>query len=150
MSDYVPVQIEEHHLVTDALLQHLEDGVDVADQLARDALDLLATKADKAITLSNQTGTSYTLDLDDAGTLVQRDVASSNTVTVPPNSAVAFPVGTFVWVWQRGAGATTIAAGSGVTIRCRLSLTSAGQYAMLYLRKRAADVWVLSGDLAEP
>src|SRR5690606_37726486 len=43
-----------------------------------------------------QTGTAYTLVLADAFTMVAMDNAAANTLTVPPNSAVAFPVGTRV------------------------------------------------------
>lgn len=96
-----------------------------------------------------QTGTSYTLALADAGKVVERNNASANTTTVPPNSSVAFPIGTLIEVYQGLAGTSTIVAGAGVTIRSRGgSLVSAGQYATLGLRKRAADEWVLAGDLA--
>ena len=63
--------------------------------------------------VNTQTGTSYTLVLGDANGLVDTDNGSANTVTVPPNSSVAFPVGTQVLVVQQGAGQTTIVAGSG-------------------------------------
>ena len=44
------------------------------------------------------------------------DNAAANTLTVPPNSSVAFPVGTSIPIRQAGAGQTTIVAGSGVAI----------------------------------
>lgn len=97
---------------------------------------------------SQQTA-SYTLVLADAETGVAMSVAGSNNLTVPPNSSVAFPVGTTIVVYQEGAGATTVVAGAGVTIRKRAAFTLllAGQYAMATLVKRATDEWVLSGDL---
>ena len=41
-----------------------------------------------------QTGTAYTLVLADAFKLVAMNNAAANTLTVPPNSSVAFPIGT--------------------------------------------------------
>ena len=74
---------------------------------------------------------------------------SVNQMTVPPNSSVAFPVGALVEVCQVGAGATTIAEGSGVTVQTPdgLTLTLRGQWSTVSLRQRATDEWVASGDL---
>jgi hypothetical protein len=92
---------------------------------------------------------SYTLARVDAGKLIEMNVATSNSLTVPPNSSVAIPVGSVVNIRQYGAGVTTVAAGSGVTIRSRDGLLAlAGQYAEATLSKRATNEWVLSGDLA--
>lgn len=92
---------------------------------------------------------SYTLVLGDAGKLVEMNVASANTLTVPPNSSVAFPVGSQVALRQYGAGVTTVTAGAGVTIRSRGGLVAtAGTYAEATLTKRATDEWVLSGDIS--
>lgn len=91
---------------------------------------------------------SYTLVLSDAGKVVEMNVGSANNLTVPPNSSVAFPVGTIIEVMQLGIGQTTIVAGSGVTIRSaggEMKLTS--QYATASLRKRATDEWVLNGEV---
>ena len=100
--------------------------------------------------LVNSTHTSsYTLALADIGKLIEMNVATSNSLTVPPNSSIAIPVSSVINVRQYGAGTTTIQAGSGVTIRSRGSLIAlAGQYAEATLTKRATDEWVLSGDLA--
>lgn len=104
--------------------------------------------APTAVAPNTQTGTTYTLVLADAGKAVEMNNALSNTLTVPPNSSVPFPVGTITEVMQLGAGPTTIAAGAGVTIRSRdTDLILSGQYATASLRKRATDEWVLAGDL---
>lgn len=96
-----------------------------------------------------QTGTTYTLVLTDAGKMVTMSNASANTLTVPPNADVAFPTNTRIDVLQYGAGQTTIAAGSGVTIYSsgsKLKLT--GQYSGATLWKKATDTWVLVGDIS--
>lgn len=92
---------------------------------------------------------SYTLVLADSGKVVEMNVASANTLTVPPNSSVAFPIGTLIGIDQIGAGQTTITPGSGVTIRSSSSMVKLkGQYSSVSLRKRATDEWVLVGDLS--
>ena len=85
----------------------------------------------------------YTLTLADKFGVVEMDVASANTVTVPPNSTVAYPVGTLIRVTQIGAGVTTIAAGSGVTVLSPFGLVLPAQNATVELRKRATAEWVL-------
>lgn len=90
---------------------------------------------------------SYTLVLADSGKIVEMNVAGGNTLTVPPNSAVAFPIGTLIGVDQIGAGQTTITPGSGVTILASGGLVKLkGQYSSVSLRKRSTDTWVLVGD----
>lgn len=91
---------------------------------------------------------SYVLGLGDADKVIAMNVAGAGTVTVPSNAAVALPVGTVLELFQLGVGATTITAAGGVTLRAaggRLKLT--GQYSSASLRKRAADEWVVAGDL---
>lgn len=97
---------------------------------------------------NTQTG-SYTLVITDVNRTVEMNSASATVVTVPPNSSVAFPIGSIVEVARYGAGTVTVAAGAGVTIRSRSSLLAVGnQYGAASLRKRATDEWILVGDLA--
>ena len=110
--------------------------------------DATGTVALQELSLNNQTGTAYTLVLADGGKVVEMNNASANTVTVPPNSSVAFPVGTQILVVQQGAGQTTIA-GAGVTFRSKDSnLKITGQYSSAALIKRATDEWYVVGDLS--
>jgi hypothetical protein len=100
-----------------------------------------------SITINTQTA-SYTLALTDASCLVEMNVATGCTLTVPPNSTVAFPVGSVVDVEQYGAGQVTFTPGAGVTIRSTTSkLKLTGQYSAATLYKRGTDEWVLNGDL---
>ena len=96
-----------------------------------------------------QTGITYTLVLDDAGKLVSLDNASAITLTVPPNSSVAFAIGTRISLFQKGAGQVTFSPGSGVTINNVNSHTKTqGQYGVVELLKYATDTWILSGETA--
>ena len=98
---------------------------------------------------NEQTGTTYTLALTDDGKVVEMNNASANTLTVPPNSSVAFPAGTQILVLQTGAGQTTLAAGSGVTINSKDgNLKLSAQWSAATLIKRATDAWVAIGDLS--
>jgi hypothetical protein len=98
--------------------------------------------------INPQTGTTYTFVLGDAGKTCTFTNAAAVTVTVPPNSAVAFPVGTLINVSQRGAGKVTFAQGSGVTINSLNNNKSlAGQFVGGTLEKMATDTWDLYGGL---
>ena len=98
---------------------------------------------------NEQTGTSYTLVLTDAGKLIETNNASANTLTIPPNSSVAFATGSQILVVQKGAGQTTLAAGSGVTINSKDSnLKVTGQYSAVTLIKADTDTWYALGDLS--
>lgn len=101
-----------------------------------------------AVAVNSQTG-SYTLVLTDQFKAIEVTSASSNNLTVPPNSSVAFPIGTVIEVAQLSTGTTTLVAGAGVTLNSRGGLLNlAGQYATATLRKRATNTWLVAGDLA--
>jgi hypothetical protein len=94
-----------------------------------------------------QTVTNYTAVLTDAGKLVAKNVATANTFTIPPNSSVAFPVGTYLHVGQWNVGQTTIAAGSGVTIVAADGLKIAVRYGIATLLQVQPNVWWAEGRI---
>lgn len=102
---------------------------------------------DPTLTINAQTA-SYTLVLSDASKLVEVSNASANTVTIPLNSSVAFATGTQINVLQTGAGQTTIAGTSGVTVNGTPGLKLRAQWSACTLIKRATDTWVVVGDLS--
>jgi hypothetical protein len=98
--------------------------------------------------INAQTGTSYTFVLADAGKLVTSSNGSAQTFTVPPNSSVAYDVGTQFMVQNIGSANCTLAQGSGVTINSKDSNKEIdGQYAAATLIKTATDTWSLIGAL---
>jgi hypothetical protein len=100
-------------------------------------------------TSNNQTGTSYTLVLSDAGKIIDMNNASAITLTVPLSSTVNFPVGTRIDLVQSGAGQVTITGAAGVTINSKnAALNILGQWSAATLIQRSANLWVLVGDLA--
>jgi hypothetical protein len=100
------------------------------------------------LTTNAQTGTTYTSVLDDNGKIVEMNNASANTLTVPLNSSVAYPVGAQINILQTGTGQTTVAATGGVTINATPGLKLRTQWSSATLIKRATDTWVLVGDLS--
>jgi len=103
---------------------------------------------------NNQSGTTYTPVLSDGvyqgsqGAMMTFNNAAAVTVTIPPNSSVAYPVGTTLMATQLGAGKVTLAQGAGVTINSAAGNKSIGsQYAGVTLVQTAANVWLLMGSL---
>ena len=100
------------------------------------------------IAINAQTGTTYTTVLADDGKLVTCDNAASIALTIPPNSSVAYGIGTQINIMQLGAGTVTITAGAGVTLRSAGSkLKTDAQYALATCAKIASDTWVVVGNL---
>ena len=100
------------------------------------------------IAFNAQTGTTYTFVAADAGKMVTSSNGSAQTFTVPPNSSVAFDVGTQIIVQNIGSANCTLAQGSGVTITSVDSNKEIdGQYASACLIKTATDAWTLIGKL---
>lgn len=92
--------------------------------------------------------TSYTLVLGDAYKLIEMEVSTANTLTIPTNTSVAFPLGTQILVSQLGTGQTTITPAVGVTLRSSGGKTkTSAQYSMCTLIKRGTNEWYLSGDI---
>ncbi len=128
--------------VTSAMI--LDGTIADADISTTAAIDL-GKLAD--VSTSAQTA-SYTLVLADKNKIVEMSVATANTLTVPPNSSVAYPVGSQINILQTGAGQTTVTAGAGVTVNATPGLKIRTQWSYATLVKRATDTWVLVGDIS--
>ena len=101
------------------------------------------------IAIRDATGASTTALLTDDGKLITMSNASANTFTVPPNSSVAFGIGTQLNIMQLGAGQVTITAGAGVTLRSSGNkLKTKDQYSVATCAKIATDTWVVVGNLS--
>lgn len=101
-------------------------------------------------TVNAQTGTTYTLVIGDAGDIVTMSNASAQTLTIPTNASVAFATGTQVDVSQIGAGVTSVAGDTGVTLNGVSAGTGAlsAQYGSVTLVKLATDTWLMTGNHA--
>jgi hypothetical protein len=134
----------EFGMETDTMLYKIGDGTTAWASLAY--AELAGT--DK-FTISEETGTTYTLIAANAGQFMKMNNAAATTLTVPPNSSVAFDIGVTITVINYGAGQVTLTAGAGVTIYSYGSaLNLSGQYAQAVLTKCATDTWVAAGLLS--
>ena len=92
---------------------------------------------------------SYTLSaLTERDDLIEMDSVSATTLTIPLNSAVAYPVGTSIDILQTNTGQVTIAGDAGVTVNATPGLKLRTRWSSCTLFKRATDTWVVYGDLS--
>ena len=101
------------------------------------------------LALNAQVGTSYTLVASDSSKLVTSSNAASVIITVPP---AIFSAGEQVNVQSIGAGLTSFAAGSGVTITSTGAAPTApilrAQYSACTVICTASNVFTIVGDLS--
>jgi hypothetical protein len=124
--------------------------------VGRATTDTLTNKtiSDAVVTesVNAQTGTTYTPVLTDAKQMVTLSNASAITVTIPPNSSVAYTAGSKIDFIQKGAGQVTFSQGAGVTIRSTGATATAPklrvQYSGATCWYEGSDVWYIVGDLA--
>jgi hypothetical protein len=91
---------------------------------------------------------NYTLTLlTERDSLIEVASASGKTITIPTNSAVAYPVGTSIDILQTSTGQVTIAGDAGVTVNATPGLKLRTTWSSATLFKRATNTWVVYGDL---
>ena len=120
------------------------------------ALNLIQTNAYEVtpvLTVNAQTGTSYTPVLGDSvNTLITLSNVSAITLTIPPNSSVAYPVGTILNFVNINTGTATFAAGAGVTIVSNGATSAAPAFRTRYSSaaciQTSANSWLVIGDIS--
>jgi hypothetical protein len=95
-------------------------------------------KVNSVRTESDKTS-SYTLALVDQDTVVSFSGSSPQTVTVPNDSVVNFPVGSVIYLNRIGTGTLSLVGAAGVTMT---KTGSFAQYEEIYVRKRGANSWL--------
>ena len=156
--DYaISADVEEHiadlanpHAVTKTQvgLGNVDNTSDANKPVSTAQATALGFKLDRYTTIASKTA-SYTLVLTDVDKLISVSSTSDLTVTVPLNSAVAFPVGTSIGVLRSGTGNVVIAPTAGVTIQSASGYELVEQYSGATLLKIATDTWLLTGDVTE-
>lgn len=93
---------------------------------------------------------NYVLALTDKNKFIEMNVGSANTVSVPTDASVNFPIGSQINITQYGTGKTqVIAVTPGTTsIRSTPGAFLRDRYSSATLIKRAANEWYLIGDLS--
>jgi hypothetical protein len=108
----------------------------------------LGLKVDSLTPISQKTA-SYTLSsLTERDDLIEMGSATGVTLTIPTDATLNFPIGTSIDILQTGAGQVTIAPVSGtVTVNATPGLKLRTTWSSATLFKRAANTWVVFGDL---
>lgn len=110
-------------------------------------LSFATASGSSSSTVNTQAGTTYTLVIGDANNFVEMTNGSANTVTIPTNASVAYPVGTSIVIIRTGAGTTTVEGDTGVSINgVSAGSTDIGSaYQAVSLVKSGTDSWVANG-----
>lgn len=129
-----------------AALNFTGSGVTVTDDSMNDAtvIDIAAASSATA-SVNVQTGTSYTLQLSDAGKVVVFTHADPVTVELPDEDSVTWPANTQFVVAQYGAGAVTVAGEDDAEINGAASVENYGQYKAMSFIRVGADEWFAMG-----
>lgn len=91
---------------------------------------------------------SYTLSaLTERDSLIEVASSSATTLTIPTDANLALPIGTSIDVLQTSTGQVTIAGAAGVTVNATPGLKLRTTWSSATLFKRAANTWVVYGDL---
>lgn len=93
----------------------------------------------------NSQGAGYTLALLDKDQMVE--MSGGGTLTIPLDSTINFPIGSQIIVLQTGTTQVIFAGASGVTVNATPGLKLRAQWSSATLIKRAANNWVVIGDL---
>jgi hypothetical protein len=91
---------------------------------------------------------SYSLSqLTHRDSMIEVSSASGTTITIPAEASVNYPIGTTIDILQTNTGQVTIAGAAGVTVNATPGLKLRTRWSSATLMKRAADTWVVYGDL---
>jgi len=124
----------------------IEDGSIVNSDINDNAAIALGKIADAAI---EEKVANYTLVLTDKNKFIKMSVAAANTVTVPTNASVGWPIGSQIHIIQYGAGKTqVIPQNNTVYIYATPGTYLRAQYSSATLLKCETNVWLLTGDLS--
>ena len=120
------------------------------DLLKWNGTNWVNTAADATI---NEKSVSYTLALTDKNKFIKMSITSTaNTVTVPTNASVAFPIGSQIHIIQYGSGKTQVIPVSEevdtVTIYSTPGAYLRARYSSATLLKCDTNIWMLMGDLS--
>jgi hypothetical protein len=108
----------------------------------------------KGVAINAQTGATYTAVLADGlNKIVTMDNASANDFKIPTDASVAFPTGTVLNIFVKGAGTTTVSAvTSGTTTISSAGATSTAPTVATKKSasciKISANSWIVVGSIA--
>jgi len=104
--------------------------------------------------INNQTGTTYQPILTDASAIITMSNTSANTVTIPTDATLNFPVGSVLTIFSINTGQTTISAVTPATTIISSTASTAispklrTRYSSATAVKVAANLWYVAGDIS--
>tara|TARA_Y100001938_G_C8101612_1_gene442261 strand:- start:7457 stop:8272 length:816 start_codon:yes stop_codon:yes gene_type:complete len=126
-----------------------QNALEVADGDVEitDALTVTGTTT-TYLNVITDSGTTRTPALTDASAYILCTHGSGMTITLPQDSAVAFPTGSHIIFERNGAGTLTFAAGTGATVNSKGgTLTCADRYTTVAAVKIASNTWTIFGNI---
>lgn len=126
-----------------------QNSLEVADGdvSITDALTVTGTTT-TYLNVITDSGTTRTPALTDASAYILCTHGTGMTVTLPQDSAVAFPTGSQIVFERNGAGTLTFAAGTGATVNSKDgTLTCATRYTTVAAVKIASNTWTIFGNI---
>lgn len=147
----VPIPIDSDLDYTSAIFDTLRLGILESDTVSNSGTittdRLIVTENfDNRITLVSKTA-NYTIEIEDVGKIVQMNIASANTLTIPADLTTNFPIGSQLVILQVNTGQTTLTPAVGVTLNGTPGVKLRSRWSSATLVKRAANTWVAIGDL---
>lgn len=102
------------------------------------------------VSINSQAAGSYTAVLADAGKIVEISNATAALFKIPEDADVDYPIGTQIQILQAGVGQVSIVAKTpgSTTVNYTPGNSLRAQWSAATVTKRAANTWVLIGDLA--
>lgn len=107
-----------------------------------------------AVSINTQTAASYTAVLADGlNKIITMDYATANDFKIPTDASVAFPTGTVLNIYCKGAGTTTISAVSSGTTTITSAAAVAASPTLTTKKacsavKIASNYWIVVGSVA--
>jgi hypothetical protein len=142
--------VAELAIETDTNLFKIGDGATAWSSLPYGGIQGIQGPAGDPTLLINQQTASYTAALTDSGKLVEILNSSATVFSIPTDAAVNFPIGTQINILRTGTGEVSIAAVTPgtTTVNSASGLKLRVQFSTATAIKRAANLWVVIGDLA--
>lgn len=97
---------------------------------------------------ANSQSTSYTLALTDRNKSIDFTGSTGQTITIPANSSIAFPVGSTITITNTTTNNLSIAITTDTLRQAGTTSTGTrtlGQYGVATIRKVSSTVWIISG-----
>jgi hypothetical protein len=127
-------------------LGSVDNTADTAKPISTATQTALDLKANKTADIA-QKSSAYTFISTDVNMIIEHNSGTAATFTIPTDNAF-WPVGQRLELLQVSSGRITVAGGAGVTVNGTPGLSTRAQWSGATIIKRAANTFVVVGDLS--